>query len=127
MMERNRTSVLLVEDEPLWQEAIRMLLELSKRYELVAVADNFEDAMRQWKKTQPDIALLDWRIKGTRDGLAVGLALEAKGMKPGLMVVVSGSAKALLPANPYGYVPKARIAEDLLSHLDELVLITKQS
>jgi DNA-binding NarL/FixJ family response regulator len=115
-------SVILVEDEPLWQEAIKTLLELSGNYCLVGVADNYEEALSLFRQHQPQLALLDWKIKGNKDGLALADTLLSEGVAPWQLTMVSGSPKAQFPKNPYGYVPKSSIADHLLSHLDELSL-----
>jgi DNA-binding NarL/FixJ family response regulator len=115
-------SILLVEDEPLWQEAIKTLLELSGNYHLVGVADNYEEALVLVAQHKPQLALLDWKIKGQKDGLVLADTLLSQGMASWQLTMVSGSPKNQFPPNPYGYVPKAQIAQDLLPHLDELAL-----
>jgi DNA-binding NarL/FixJ family response regulator len=120
---------MLVEDEPLWQYAIAGLLATTaqrtagEQYRLVATADNFDDALAAYEAQQPEFVLLDWRIRGLQDGLAVGHALLARGVAPHQIVLVSGSEQSLIPANPFGYVPKARLADELLTCLDEMSLL----
>ncbi len=108
------TRVLLVEDEPLWQEGIRSLLSLEGNMELVGVADTFEAGLATYESMKPDVVLLDWKLAGERDGLELGEALARAGHAPERLILVSGSDRSLIPANPYGFVPKPRIASMLV-------------
>lgn len=108
------TRILLVEDEPLWQEGIRSLLALEQDLELVGIADTFEAGLSAYASLSPDVVLLDWKLAGSRDGLELGDALTQAGHSPQRLIVVSGSDQALIPPNPYGYVPKPRIAAMLV-------------
>ena len=106
--------ILLVEDEPMWQEGIRALLESSGEANLSHVAEDYEGALVAYAQTMPDVVLLDWNIKGARDGLAVGQALTEQGFPPERIILVSGTDPSAVPANPYHFVPKQRIASSLL-------------
>lgn len=112
--------ILLVEDEPLWQEGIRALVSTVPQGGSVEVADNFETALSLFEEISPDVVLLDWKIKGDKDGLAVGEALEAKGFPPGRMILVSGSHPSLIPENPYHFVPKPMIASQLTDMIERV-------
>lgn len=62
-------SVVVVEDEPLWQSAIELLLSAESDMTVVAQADRAQDALALIERHQPDVVLLDWKIKGPVDGL----------------------------------------------------------
>lgn len=112
-------SILLVEDELLWQQGITTLLSLEgDRFKLVAVSDNYDDGLAQFKQHCPDIVLLDWKLAGDKDGLELGLALEGLGLNPKQIVLVSGSLPDSIPANNYYYVAKPQIASDLVGTID---------
>jgi response regulator of citrate/malate metabolism len=119
---REPVRVLLVEDDPDWQQGIGRLLETHSRFELVAVADHFEAALRAFTCHQPGLALLDWQIRGESDGLAVGRALVERGFPPDRVIVVSAAPRASIPAHPFRFVSKARLAHDLLSLMEESII-----
>lgn len=106
--------VLLVEDEPLWQQGIQSLLASDPRFVLAGVADQYEQALALYREIQPGVVLLDWKIRGERDGLAVGEQLLLQGLPAERIIVISGSSPSLIPAHPFLFVPKSQIAGDLL-------------
>jgi two-component system response regulator LytT len=63
-----KTKILLVEDEPELAENIKELIE-SLGYEVAGVAESTEDALIFLLDTRVDIAVVDIRIRGTRDGI----------------------------------------------------------
>lgn len=105
--------VLLVEDEPLWQNAIRQLVAMQPGWQVVAVAVHFTEALHYYDELAPDVVLLDWNIIGDKDGAAVGEALLAKGHKATHMAMISGADPAMLPDTPYVKVSKSRMGSDL--------------
>lgn len=105
--------IMLVEDEVMWQEGIRALLSTRDNWHLVAIADEYEHALSAFSESNPDVVLLDWKIKGEQDGLAVGAALTDRGFPPERVILVSGSDPSLIPDNPYSYVPKHLIGNQL--------------
>ncbi|MBY0450715.1 MAG: response regulator [Cyanobacteria bacterium] len=114
--------ILLVEDEPLWQQGVKLLLKSQSDlgFELVGIVDNYDDALSSFDAEKPDVVLLDWKLRGSRDGLEIAAALVEQGVSPGRLVLVSGSEKSMIPPNPYHYVPKASIAESLVPTLKEI-------
>lgn len=106
--------ILLVEDDPQWQAAIQALLASDSRFQVAATADHYEAALAAFYETHPEIILLDWKIKGDQDGLAIGAALQQAGVPPERMILISGSSASSIPAHPYLYVPKSRLANELV-------------
>lgn len=113
--------VLLVEDEPAWQQGIEALLSLEPDLTLVGVVDNADDGEVFFDAEAPDVVLIDWKIKGPRDGLELAKALESR-LKAEKIILVTGSPADQLPAHSYGYVPKSRISSDLVSEIRQRVL-----
>ena len=62
--------ILVVEDERLFANTICIMLD-ELGYSQVQVVDNAEEAMRLFKAFSPDVVLMDIRIKGDKDGIAV--------------------------------------------------------
>lgn len=114
--------VLLVEDEPLWQEGIKSLLESAPHYVLAGTADDFESALTLFGAQKPQLVLLDWKIKGQRDGLAVGEAMLAQGFRPEQVILISSSSPSSIPSHPFLHIPKSRLAKDLLPLLNAVTI-----
>ncbi len=122
MMKEAAVRVLLVEDEPLWQQGIHSLFEADPRFELVGVADAFDTALQAFHQAKPEVVLLDWKIKGAQDGLAVGERLLSEGLPPERIILISGSEPSMIPKHPFLFVPKSRIAGELLPLLESVTI-----
>jgi len=84
--------VLLVDDEPMFVEAVRALLEADGRVRVVAAADNGVEALELASAEHPDVALVDLALPGM-DGYEITRRLLAE--EPSLRVIaVSGLAPA---------------------------------
>ena len=80
--------VLLVDDEPMFLEALRALLDRDARVEIVGAAANSSEAISLATSVHPDVALVDLRMPGM-DGFDLTRALLAS--EPALRVLaVSG-------------------------------------
>ena len=82
-------SVMLVDDEP---AAIQYLTAIIRKkcpkYEVIATANDGEEALEKVKELQPDVLLFDIRMPVV-DGLAMSSAIKKLGL-PVIMIVVSG-------------------------------------
>ena len=56
--------VLLVDDEPMFLEALRALLDRDERVEIVGAAGNSTEAIAIAASAHPDVALVDLRMPG---------------------------------------------------------------
>ena len=109
--------VLIVDDEPLFAEALELLLSADERIEVVGRAADGLEAVELARKLEPDLVLMDLSMPGV-DGFA---ATEQIAAEPGAarVLVLSGSedpadvAKAR-KAGASGYITKDRIAETLV-------------
>jgi DNA-binding NarL/FixJ family response regulator len=77
--------VLLVDDEPMFLEALKALLETDERVSVVAVADNGPDAIELAVTVRPDVVLVDLALPGV-DGFETTRLLLAQA--PSIKVVV---------------------------------------
>ena len=69
------TKVLIVEDEPLIALSLRDVLTLAG-FEVVGVAARVSDALTIAHNTPPDVAILDVRLAGKRDGIEGAVQLR---------------------------------------------------
>lgn len=101
----------------MWQQGIDILLSSDPRFLLIGVVDHFEAALERFAETRPEVVLLDWKIKGSRDGLEVGSQLLEEGLPPERIILISGSEPSSIPSHPFLFVPKSRIGSELLGLL----------
>jgi DNA-binding NarL/FixJ family response regulator len=80
--------VLLVDDEPMFLEALRALLETDARVSVVAAAGNGVDAIALAQSVRADVALVDLALPGT-SGFETTRRLIAEA-GPIKVVVISG-------------------------------------
>lgn len=116
--------VLLVEDEPMWQQGIAALLETDPEIELLSIVDNADDAEVFVAAEHPDVVLVDWKIKGPRDGLELARSL-AQQLPVERIILVTGSPVEQIPEHSYGYVPKSRIASELIPGIQMAMAASK--
>ena len=77
--------ILAVEDNPLLARALRPIVE-ELGYELLPVAADADEAVRLFELHQPDLVLLDIRLRGTQDGIDVARLLNARRPVPLIFV-----------------------------------------
>lgn len=113
-------SVLVVEDEALWQQAFEALLRISDKLTLAGIAASYDTALQLYKETNPDIVLLDWHLSGQKDGLDLAQTLLELGHPASHLFSVTGSAEDLPMPLTFPLIPKAACAKDLLPSLERL-------
>jgi DNA-binding NarL/FixJ family response regulator len=109
--------ILIADDEPLFAEALELLLEADERIEVVGRARDGASAVELTRDLEPDLVLMDLSMPGM-DGFS---ATEEIARDPGVRVLVlTGSddpadvAKARR-AGASGYITKDQIAETLVA------------
>lgn len=102
------TRVLVVEDEALIAEEIRDRLS-SRGMTVVGVADNAADAVVLAGGEQPDLALMDIRLKGKADGVDAAVRIYREFGVPAVFLTAhsdEATLKRALRAGQFGYVLK---------------------
>jgi two-component system, NarL family, response regulator len=104
--------VLLVDDEPMFLEAVQALLEQDERIDIVGTASG-EEAVELARVRRPDVALVDLGMPGI-DGFELTRKLVAVEPAP-RVVAVSGSAEAdrAREAGASGFLLKGGLYEEL--------------
>ena len=59
---------MIVDDEPVFQELVLLVLSLDPSFEVVRIAGTGEEALQEFEDASPDLVLLDFRMPGI-DGL----------------------------------------------------------
>lgn len=68
MKTKKLVRVMIVEDQPTFQELAELVLSLDPQFEIVHIAGTGEEALEVLEKANPDLILLDFRLPGI-DGL----------------------------------------------------------
>ena len=110
-----RLRLLVVEDEALVAEEIRDRLGRLK-IEVVAVADTGEQALRAMVETQPDLVLMDIRLKGALDGIEAAALIRERFDVPVVYLTAHSDPSTLdraMRGVSFGYVLKPFQEKDL--------------
>jgi DNA-binding NarL/FixJ family response regulator len=119
-MTPDRPRILLVEDEMLTRAGARAVLE--DRFDIIGESDNVTDSVAMIRERQPDLVLLDVRI---REGSGIDVVRQVKQTHPDvrfLAVTVSTSRSdvaQLFSLGIDGFLGKAQIGPDLPDLVDE--------
>ena len=107
--------VMVVDDHPLWRDAIAHDLTAAG-YQVVAVASDGHEALRWAPATRPDVLLLDLHLPGLN---GVDIIRQVGAVHPCRVLVLSASAEpadvlAAMAAGASGYLLKSVSRTDLL-------------
>lgn len=107
MSSRNR-QIVIVEDEALIAQALRLRLE-KMGYTVVGIAASAEAALELVAKTSPDLVLMDIRLSGSMDGITAGEHIQARFGLPIVYLTANSdpeTTERIIKSQPYGYVTK---------------------
>ncbi|HEY9656412.1 MAG TPA: response regulator, partial [Crinalium sp.] len=100
--------ILVVEDEPII--ALDLQQQLTKLgYKVVAIADSAEQALAAAARWQPNLALMDIRIRGDKDGIETAALLNEQHSIPIVFLTAHADAATIQQVKavqPYGYIVK---------------------
>jgi two-component system cell cycle sensor histidine kinase/response regulator CckA len=115
-MKKAKVRILVVEDEGLIAEEIQDRLQ-RLGYEVTAIADSGEKAIAAAEQTQPDLVLMDIRIKGKIDGIDTAKEIRKRQSVPIIYLTAHSDVATLERAKqtaPGGYVLKPFHESDLV-------------
>ena len=122
MTESTLTSLLIVDDHPLFRKGVKQLLSDAGGFELVGEASSGEEGIDLAYRSQPELILLDLNMKDMQ-GLDVLKVLKAADIDSRIiMLTVSNQQEdlvAALRAGADGYLLKDMEPEDLVAKLLE--------
>lgn len=111
--------LLIVEDEPLIAADMKAMLE-EMGHDVVGIAHNGSAAIALAQREQPDLALLDIRLHGEPDGIAVAMELTGRLRIPFLFITSHADPATLervKATRPEGFVIKPFEAADLRAQI----------
>jgi len=80
--------ILLVDDQRLMREGLRVLLALESDLEVIGEADNGEAALNAYEALQPDVVLMDVRMPGM-DGVEATWRLRERWPKARIVILTT--------------------------------------
>jgi len=83
---RNKISVLIVDDHPLFRQGLRQVISSDSRFELAGEADDADAALKLNQEKKPDIIVLDVNLP-KMSGLELAAVLKSKKCPAGLVVL----------------------------------------
>ncbi len=107
--------ILVVEDERIVAMALEKALR-RMRYSVVGITDSGEDAIRKARQMQPDLVLMDIRLRGPMNGIAAAAQIQSQLDVPIVYLTAYADDETLQQAKvtePYGYVLKPFEERDL--------------
>ena len=115
----SHTKILVVEDERIVAEDIKMCLE-DAGYEVCGIAKRGDEAIALAVEHQPDLALLDIVLRGEKDGIDVATAIKSHGIPFIFLTAYSqqGVVERAKETEPMGYLIKPFEQASLLSAVD---------
>lgn len=120
MNENNVSTIIVIDDHPLFRKGVADLISLEERLELVGEAASGEAGIELAKTIRPDLILLDLNMKGM-DGIETLKVIKASELKSRvIMLTVSNNEEnvvSALRAGVDGYLLKDMEPEDILARL----------
>ena len=117
---KKRVRVLIADDQTLFREGIKDLLENEKIIEVVGEAVDGEDVIRQAKKLKPDVILMDIKLPHI-DGIAATRQIRKECPATNVLVLSSYEDEAhvmeAIQAGANGYLSKMLPASELVNAL----------
>ncbi len=108
-------NILIVEDEPLFAQTLKHLIELNPRYLVTGMADDQASALAAVQRRRPDLALVDLQLARGSTGFAVAAKLVELNIA---CLFTSGNAPSFpIPDLALGCLRKPFSEEDLVRAL----------
>jgi two-component system, response regulator PdtaR len=108
-------NILIVEDEPLFAETLKYLVELNPRYVVTDVAEDSTSALEAVERRRPDLALVDLQLARGSTGFAVAAKFAELGVP---CLFTTGKAPSFpMPDLALGCLLKPFTEEDLVRAL----------
>lgn len=118
--------ILIVEDEPFIAENLQEMLSIFG-YEETEIANSANQAIKAIKSSRPDLVLLDVKIKGDQDGIALGSIIREQYKVPFVYITSYSDKETINRAKhtqPLGFIVKPFTKDDVYAAI-EVALFNK--
>ncbi len=119
----NRLRVVIVEDN--WIIAAEIEVTLAEAgYHVIGIAMSAEQAVQLCSADRPDVALMDIRLQGRRDGIDAAIELRDRYDVPSVFLTAHGepeTRRRAEPARPLGWIVKPVTGPALVRQLGEFL------
>jgi DNA-binding NarL/FixJ family response regulator len=114
--------VLIVDDQPPFREASRMVVEMTDGFVVVGEATNGTEAVAMVGALEPDLVLMDVQMPGI-DGIETTRRIRALPDAPAVIVMSTHESgdydAAATAAGAIGFIPKSQFGFDTLAEMWE--------
>ncbi|NNG38795.1 response regulator transcription factor [Flexivirga sp. ID2601S] len=120
MTEQGSTTVMVVDDHPMWRDGVSRDLEAAG-FSVVATADSVAAAGQRARATQPDVVLMDMQLPDGNGADATTAVLEAVPQANVLVLSASSERDDVLDAvkaGACGYLVKSASAAELIEAVE---------
>lgn len=121
--------ILIVEDEVLIAETIKLLLEL-QGHEVPDICISYEEAVAAYHKEKPDLVILDIRLYGDKSGIDFANFLQNQAETTPFIYLTAQYDRRIfnlaLETTPYGYLAKPIQKESLWTTIETAYQIHQQ-
>ena len=116
----SKVKILVVEDELIIAEDIRMMLE-DLGYEVIGTVPNYSEAIELIDKNLPDVVLIDILLSGEKDGITLAETIREKYNLPFIFITSHSDTATVERAksvHPDGYLVKPFEKKDLYTSIE---------
>ena len=115
-----RVRVMIVDDEPVFQELVVLVLSLDPKFDVVRIAGTGEEALSEFENADPDLVLLDFHMPGM-DGLETARRIKQRSPDTKIAMVTAHTEQVLgrlaREARIHEVIPKANFSLDRVQRL----------
>ena len=94
------TTVLIVEDEPLFSELLHRTLSAEPGLEILATANDAQAGVRLAEQVAPDVVLMDIELPGEMDGIEAALRIKKDRPQTGIVILSGHSDRRYVTSLP---------------------------